>query len=62
MVAVIVHIDLEPKKIKSATVSTYSLSICHEVMWPDAMILVLFDSEFQASIFSLLFHSHQEAL
>ena len=31
---------LEPGKIKSATVSTVSLSICHEVMGPDAMILV----------------------
>ena len=31
---------LEPKKIKSATVSTFSSSICHEVMGPDAMILV----------------------
>ena len=31
---------LEPKKIKSATVSTVSLSICHEVMGPDAMVLV----------------------
>ena len=31
---------LEPKKIKSATVSTVSLSICHEVMGPDAMMLV----------------------
>ena len=31
---------LEPKKIKSATVSTVSLSICLEVMGPDAMILV----------------------
>ena len=31
---------LEPKKIKSATVSTVSPSICHEVMGPDAMILV----------------------
>ena len=30
---------LEPRKIKSATVSTVSLSICHEVMGPDAMIL-----------------------
>ena len=29
---------LEPKKIKSVTVSTFSLSICHEVMGPDAMI------------------------
>ena len=31
---------LEPPKIKSVTVSTVSLSICHEVMGPDAMILV----------------------
>ena len=28
---------LEPKKVKSATVSTVSLSICHEVMGPDAI-------------------------
>ena len=31
---------LEPRKIKSATVSTVSSSVCHEVMGPDAMILV----------------------
>ena len=31
---------LEPKKIKSFTVSVVSPSICHEVMGPDAMILV----------------------
>ena len=31
---------LEPPKIKSFTVSTVSPSICHEVMGPDAMILV----------------------
>ena len=31
---------LEPQKIKSATVSTVSPSICHEVMGLDAMILV----------------------
>ena len=31
---------LEPKKIKSVTVSTVSPSICHEVMGPDAMTLV----------------------
>ena len=31
---------LEPKKIKSASVSSISPSICHEVMGPDAMILV----------------------
>ena len=31
---------LEPKKIKCVTVSTVSLYICHEVIGPDAMILV----------------------
>ena len=31
---------MEPRKIKSATVSTVSPSICHEVMGLDAMILV----------------------
>ena len=31
---------LEPKKIKSFTVAIVSPSICHEVMGPDAMILV----------------------
>ena len=31
---------LEPRKIKSASVSTVSPSISHEVMGPDAMILV----------------------
>ena len=31
---------LEPRKIKSATVSTVSSSVCHEVMGPDTMVLV----------------------
>ena len=31
---------LEPKKIKSVTVSIVFSSICHEVLGPDAMILV----------------------
>ena len=31
---------LEPKKIKSDTVSTVSPSISHELIGPDAMILV----------------------
>ena len=31
---------LKPPKIKSASVSTVSPSICHEVMGPDAMILI----------------------
>ena len=43
---------LEPKKIKSVTVSTVSPSICHEVMGPDAMILVS-----ECWVLSQLFHS-----
>ena len=31
---------LEPKKVNSVTVSNVSPSICHEVMGPDAMVLV----------------------
>ena len=31
---------LEPKKVKSVTVSIVSPSICHEVIGPDAMIFV----------------------
>ena len=38
---------LEPKKIKSVTVSSVSLSICHEVMGPDAMIFVFRMLSFQ---------------
>ena len=41
---------LEPRKIKSDTVSTVSPSICHEMMGPDAMIFVFW-------MLSLLFHS-----
>ena len=33
---------LEPKKRKSVTASTFLLSICHEVMGPDAIIFVFF--------------------
>ena len=43
---------LEPRKIKSATVSTVSPSICHEVMGLDAMIFV-----FWIWALSQLFHS-----
>ena len=43
---------VEPKKIKSATVSTVSPSICHEVMGPDAMILVFWMLSFKPT-FSL---------
>ena len=34
------EVILEPKKIKSATVSTISPSICHKMVGPDAMIFV----------------------
>ena len=37
---------LEPKKMTSVTVSTFSPSICHEVMGPDAMTLVFLMFEF----------------
>ena len=36
----VTHFVFSGPKIKSATVSTVSPSICHEVMGPDAMILV----------------------
>ena len=49
---------LEPRKIKSATVSTFSPSLCHEVMGPDAMILVFwmlsFKPTFSLSSFTLI--------
>ena len=34
------EVILEPKKIKFATVSIVSPSICHEVMGPDALIFI----------------------
>ena len=43
---------LEPQKIKSATVSTVSPSISHELMGPDAMILVFWILSFKPT-FSL---------
>ena len=42
---------LQPKKVKSVTASTFS-PICHEVMGPDAMILVLWMLSFKPA-FSL---------
>ena len=43
---------VEPKKIKSATVSTFSLSIYHEVMGLDAMIFIFWMLSFKP-VFSL---------
>ena len=49
---------LEPKKMESVTVYTFSPSIWHEVMWLDAMILVFwmlnFKSAFSLSSFTLI--------
>ena len=45
---------LEPKKIKSATVSIYSPSTCHEVMGPDAMILVFWMLSFKPGFFTFI--------
>ena len=55
---------LEPKKIKSVTVSIVSPSTCHEVTGPDAMIFVVWmlSSKKGTSVFTLLYHFHQEAL
>ena len=49
---------LEPKEIKSVTVSIVSPSICHEVMRPDAMILLfwmlIFKPSFSLSSFTCI--------
>ena len=42
----------QPKKIKSVTVSIFSPSVCHEVMGPDAIILVFWMLSFKPT-FSL---------
>ena len=47
---------LEPKKRKSVISSTFSTSVCHEVMGLVAMIFVFLNVEFQASFFNLLFY------
>ena len=51
---------LEPKNLKSVTVSSVSPSICHDVMGPDAVILVFWMLSFKPTFFTLLFHFHQE--
>ena len=54
---------LEPKKRDSVTASTFSPSIHHEGMGPDAMILVSLIFSFKPDFFlTLLFHLHQEIL
>ena len=50
---------LEHKEINFLTVSTFSPSICHEVIGPDALILVSRMLSFKPA-FSLSFHLHQK--
>ena len=52
---------LEPKKLKSITVSIVSPSVCKEVMEPDAMILV-FECWALSQLLIRLFPFHPEAL
>ena len=52
---------LEPKKIKSLTVSLISPSICHEMMGLDAMILVFWMLSFKPAFSVFLFPFYQEA-
>ena len=53
---------LEPKKIKSVTVTTFSPSICYEVMGLDTLILVFWVLSFKPVFITLLFHPDQETL
>ena len=48
---------LEPKKIKSVTVSTFPPCICHEMMGPDVMILIFWMLSFKPafSLYSFIF-------
>ena len=63
MAVVTISSDLRarPPKKKSITVSIVSLSICHEVVGWDAMILV-FECWALSQLFTLLFHFHHEVL
>ena len=47
---------LEPKKIKSATVSIVPPPLCHEVTGPDAKILVFWMLSFKPTFSTLLLH------
>ena len=53
---------LEPKKIKSVTVSIFSPSLCHEVMGPDAIILVFWTLSFKPAFHSPLSSSSRGSL
>ena len=53
---------LEPPKIKSVTVSIVSPSICHEVLGPHAMILVISVLSYKPTFSLFVFYFHQQAL
>ena len=53
---------LEPKKIKSDTISTFSPFISHEIMGPDAMILVFWMLSFKPAFHSPLLPSSRGSL
>ena len=55
MTLVIVHSDLELRKIKIFTVFDFFPSICHEMMGPDAMILLLWMLSLMTAFSTLLF-------
>ena len=61
MAVVTIHSDFGAKKIKSVTVSIVSPSVFHEMMGPDAMILVFLMLSFKPIFFTLPLHFHQEA-
>ena len=48
---------LEPRKIKSATVSTVSPSICHEVMGPDATVLYFISNQLLFNLSRIILNS-----
>ena len=62
MAAVTICSDFGAIKIKSVTVSIVSPSICHEVMGPDAMILVLWLLNFKPTFYSHLSLSSRGSL
>ena len=54
MAAITICSDFRAQKVKSDTVSTVSPSIPHEVMGPDAMILVFWMLSFKPTYTKLL--------
>ena len=62
MAAVTICSDFRAQEIKSVTVFFVFPSLFHEVMGPDAMILVFLVLSFKPAFFTLLFHLYQEAL